>query len=80
MSGNTISLQLLVIVNALHTFYFAYSGFSVFDELCMHMYINIRIYHRILLSIQVDDEKCVVMNPLDKERQLYESIALTLGR
>jgi hypothetical protein len=56
----------------LQTFYFLnYSIFStVINELCMHAYVNECSFHGILLSIQIDDGKLDIMNPLDKDTKI----------
>ena len=61
-------------VTVLYSFYFAYSMFSVIDELCMPAYIKVRIFHWIMLSIMVDEGKVDIIDPLYKEQELYESI------
>jgi hypothetical protein len=79
--GNTIFLQFLVSDTILYTFFFfAYSMFSVIDELSMSMYINACNFHWILLSIQVNDGRVVITDPLDKEHELCKGIVLMLQR
>jgi hypothetical protein len=81
MFRNTISLQLLVSVTTLHTFYFAYSMFStVINELFMPAYINVLSFRWILLRIQVDGAKADIMNPLDKDPELYKNLQNMLQR
>jgi hypothetical protein len=81
MFGNTISLQLLVSVTALHTFYFSYSMFSIeIDELCVPAYINVRNFYWILLSIQVDAARVDIMDSLDKNPELYKNLHDVLQR
>ena len=67
-------------VIVLYTFYFAYSMLNVIDELCMPAYINVRSFHWILLSIQVDRGVVEVMDLLDKDREDYISVVDMLQR
>ena len=67
-------------VTVLYTFYFAYSMLSVIDEFCMPAYINVRSFHWILLSIQVNAAKVDIMDPLDKDPKLYMNLQDMLQR
>ena len=64
----------------MYTFYFAYSMLSVIDELCMPAYVNVRSFHWILLSIQVDRGVVEVMDSLDKDPEDYSSVVDMLQR
>ena len=64
----------------MYTFYFDYSMFSVIDELCMPVYINVRSFHWIMLSIMVDEGKVEIIDPLYKNKELYQDIIDLLQR
>ena len=64
----------------MYTFYFAYSMFSVIDELCMPEYMNVRNFHWILLIIRVDDGIVDVMDSLRKDPDEYISVQLMLQK
>ena len=53
---------------------------SIIDELCMPAYVNVRSFHWILLSIQVDRGVVEVMDSLDKDRDDYSSVVDMLQR
>ena len=72
--GNTISLQLQVSVIALCTFYFAYSRLGVIDELC------VRRFHFILLVIQLDAGKVLLMDSLCKDMEMWADLRKMLQR
>ena len=67
-------------VTVFYTFYFAYSMFSVIDELCMHVYINVRKFHWILLIIRVDEGVVEVMDSLRKDMDEYLNLQEMLQR
>ena len=72
--GSTISLQLQVSVTVLYTFCFAYSMLSVIDELC------VRRFHFILLVIQFDAGKVLVMDSLRKDSEMWADLKKILQR
>ena len=71
---NTISLQLQVSVTVLYTFCFAYSMLSVIDELC------VRMFHFILLVIQVDEGVVLVMDSKRKDPEMWADLSKMLQR
>ena len=54
--------------------------FSVIDELCMHVYINVRRFHWILLLIRVDEGVVEVMDSLRKDMDEYLNLQELLQR
>ena len=67
-------------VTVFYTFYFAYSMFSVIDELCMHVYINVSNFYWILLLIRVDEGVVEVMDSLRKDMDEYLDLQELLQR
>ena len=65
-------------VSVLYTFFFANSMLSVIDELCMSAYVNVRRFHWILLSIQVDKSEVEVMDSLNMDQEQWSDMKAML--
>ena len=67
-------------VSVLYTLFFAYSMVSLIDELCMSAYVNVRRFHWILLSIQVDKSEVEVMDSLNKDQEQWSDMKAMLQK
>ena len=53
---------------------------SVIDELSMSAYVNVRSFHWILLSIQVDKSQVEVMDSLNRDQEQWSDMKAMLQR
>ena len=53
---------------------------SVIDELWITTYINVRMFHFILLIIRIDDGEVEIMDSLRREPDEYKSVRFMLQR